>query len=714
MRRTLKPMLGALAALATATAMSGLAASGASAASSGDPGDPTITLDLNDSAAGGTYEEQFKRVYAGTAPSGTDVYIYVPLAYTLGSVPTGVRSMDPTVDWNPADDSTPCADKSATDYVLTQAQITYLGSELTNHILAVDEAHYGPVGLADPTDPDSDALVMIVYDLHDAGMYDCAETTYTAGYFAPEYIDEAGMNVIAVDAYDWANRIGDQSANPNGQSELYEGVIAHELEHLLHNYSDPGELSWVDEGLADFAVFLNGYDIGGSHLTYHQVFHRETSLTRWAGGLENYGAAFTYFLYLWERAGGNGPGDHNGAAAGNGTYDPDFQYDNQAGDLLIKLIFQNQADGMAGVQAAIDQFNAQTSGPDLRSAEDLFRDWALAVYADTDTGSILDFRNIDFGDPDFTPWTIDIANDQFWKRRGQYNGATPEGRFAHAPNVPGQSALPFGVSYETFRNPGPTFQLTFEGPSTSRVAPHSEPTHWYAGYASQSDHILGVDSAVSGGQVLDFWTWYFIEQGWDYGFVEAFVNNQWVTVPLTNDAGQTVTTSDNPHDNNTEGNGLTGTSGGTYFVDEPEYIHLQATLPAGTTDVRFRYSTDAAYLDTGWLVDDVRVGGAAATVSSESGWFLTDGTQDNNWTVQLLSKCDLTPGTEIEGETYISTDGYYVYRFTGTSITQSLTKCSSQDSFTAVISNLPSGDLDVLDAAYEFRITNTGAKAKKS
>ena len=37
------------------------------------------------------------------------------------------------------------------------------------------------------------------------------------------------------------------------------------------------------------------------------------------------------------------------------------------------------------------------------------------------------------------------------------------------------SALPFGVSYETFRNPGPTFQLTFEGPSTSRVAP--QPAH---------------------------------------------------------------------------------------------------------------------------------------------------------------------------------------------------------------------------------------------
>ncbi len=712
MRRTLKPILGALAAVATATAMSGLVATGASAASSGDPGDATITLDLNDSAAGGSYEEEFKRVYAGTAPSGTPVYIYVPAAYTLGSVPTGVRSLDPQEDWNPADDFTPCAENSTSDYVLTQAQIDYLGNELTNHILAVDEEHYGPVGLADPADSDSDALVMIVYDIHDDQMYDCAETSYTAGQFAPGYIDDAGMNVIAVDAYDWVNRIGDQSANPDGQSELYEGVIAHELEHLLHNYSDAGELSWVDEGLADFAVFLNGYDIGGSHLTNHQVLHRETSLTRWAGGLANYGAAFTYFLYLWEQAGGNGAGDHNGSAAGLGTYDPDFQYDNQAGDLLIKLIFQNQADGMVGVQAAIDQFNAQT-GANLRSAKALFRDWALAVYADTDTGSILDLRNIDFGDPDFTSWTIDIANDEFWKKRGQYNGATPEGRFAHSPKVPAQSALPFGTSYETFRNPGPTFTLDFSGPATSRVAPHSEPNHWYAGYASQSDHILGVSSPVSGGQVLDFWSWYFIEDGWDYGFVEALVGGQWQTVPLTNDAGATVTTDTNPHDNNTEGNGLTGTSGGTYFVDDPTYIHLQGTLPAGTTDVRFRYSTDAAYLDTGWFVDDVQVAGAPATVASESGWFLSDGTQNNDWSVQLLSKCDLTPGTTIAGETFVQSDGYYVYRFSGPTVSQSFTKCSTQDSFTAVISNLPTGDLDVLDAPYTFRVTNTGAKGKK-
>ena len=164
-----------------------------------------------------------------------------------------------------------------------------------------------------------------------------------------------------------------------------------------------------------------------------------------------------------------------------------------------------------------------------------------------------------------------------------------------------------------------------------------EPTHWYGGYESQSDNVLDVD--VTGAVTsLDFWTWHFIEEGWDYGFVEALVDGEWVTVPLVDDSGTVVTSDDDPHGNNTEGNGLTGTSGGEYFVDEPEYIHLTAQLPAGATDVQFRYSTDAAYLDTGWFIDDVMVNGAAATVSSDEGeWIETTGLQDNNWTLQVVA-----------------------------------------------------------------------------
>ena len=104
-----------------------------------------------------------------------------------------------------------------------------------------------------------------------------------------------------------------------------------------------------------------------------------------------------------------------------------------------------------------------------------------------------------------------------------------------------------------------------------------------------------------------------------------------------------MSTEDDPHGNNEEGNGITGTSGGAYFVDDPEYVTYTATLPAGATDLRFRYSTDAAYLDTGWFIDEVFVNGAEATLSGD-GWIETTGIQNNNWTVQVISNCDLTPG----------------------------------------------------------------------
>jgi hypothetical protein len=679
-------------AAALAASAIGTTAAPAAMASSGSPGDPTITITINDSHAGGSYDQVFERAYANETTTGTPVYIYVP----VGAVddPT-VASVNPQFDHNTGDEFTPCADNTPDEFLMTAEQIESLGDELTDQIVAVDEAHYGEIGLADPADPNSDALVMLAYNVQDESYYDCAVTTYTAGYFAPEYISDAGMNVLVVDSFDWANRTGEEG------DFLYEGVIAHELEHLLMNYSDAGELSWVDEGLADLAAFLNGYPPAGSHFTFHQVFHRETSLTRWGGGLENYGASFSYFLYLWEQAGGNGGGD----------LDADLEYDGAGGDLLIKKIFEEQADGMVGVQNAIDEFNAET-GSDLRSAEDLFKDWAIAVYLDDEGSDLFDISNVDFGE-DSGNWTIQLANDLFFGGRGQYKGATPNAYFLHNKDVPQQIALPFGTSYETFRNPGPTFKVSLDGADTARVAPHTGDTHWYANYESQSDNILEVDAAVAGGDTVDFWTWYFIEEGWDYGFVEALVGTEWVTVPLVDDVGTEVTTDDNPHDNNTEGNGLTGTSGGTYFVDDPVYVHLSAAIPAGATDVRFRYSTDAAYLDTGWFVDDVSVNGSATTVSSAEGeWFETTGLQDNNWILQIVSPCDLTPGTTSTGET--QDEAGFVYRFEGDNIQQAgfSTKClnSTKASLTAVISNLPTGDLTFLDADYTFRLTNTGNK----
>lgn len=680
----------------------------------GGAGDDTIIVPVNDSAAGGTYYQPFERAYAGTTEpedgtEGTPVYIYVPVG-ALGGV-EGVHSLDPAFDHNEGDEFTPCSTKDAADFVLTQAQIDYLGDRLANQILAVNEEHFGELGEAASGD---DALVTLVYNVQDESYYDCSVTSYTAGYFAPDYLaeDSLGMNVMVIDAFDWANRVGEDpdtalwsDGDPsNDRPELYEGVLAHELEHMLMNYSDAGELSWVDEGLADMAAFLNGFDMTGSHLTYQQVFHRETSLTRWGGGLENYGASFSYFLYLWEQAGGNG----------DGTLEPDLEYDDAAGDLLIKLIFEEQADGMVGVQNAIDTYNS-TAESDLKSAEELFKDWVVTMYLDDEDSDRWDLENFDLGAAS-GGWTIDMANDVFWDDRGNYMGAQPDAKLDRHPRRAEPNALPFGTSYEKFRNPGQTISIDFTGEPSTVVAPHSAPKHWWAGYESQTDHMLNVESpAIGGGETVTFWNWHFIEEGWDYGFVEAEVSGEWQTVPVYLAGTDTrVSTDEDPHGNNTEGNGITGTSGGEYFVDEPEYVEYEVEVPEGATGLRFRYSTDAAYLDTGWFIDDVEVDGAAATLTpdgepEDQDWIETTGKQDNNWVVQVISSCDLTPGETTDQEMH-DTAGNYVYRFEGDeiSIAGLDTSCSAatDSDFVLAISNLPTGDLSMLDATYDYTVTN--------
>ena len=89
---------------------------------------------------------------------------------------------------------------------------------------------------------------------------------------------------------------------------------------------------------------------------------------------------------MWEQAGGNG---------GGRNLEPDQVYSGRAGDRLIKLIFENPLDGIAGIQAAIDQFNA-LPGEHSRSAEELFKDWAVTVYLDDERSPRWNINAFDF------------------------------------------------------------------------------------------------------------------------------------------------------------------------------------------------------------------------------------------------------------------------------------------------------------------------------
>ena len=93
--------------------------------------------------------------------------------------------------------------------------------------------------------------------------------TYIAGFFSSQINELLDRNVMTIDAFDWLHRTG---ANPTdeptigpvhqsrpGRPYLYEGTFAHEYQHLLEYYQDPDEVSWVNEGLSDFAQTLTGY-----------------------------------------------------------------------------------------------------------------------------------------------------------------------------------------------------------------------------------------------------------------------------------------------------------------------------------------------------------------------------------------------------------------------------------------------------------------------
>jgi hypothetical protein len=94
-------------------------------------------------------------------------------------------------------------------------------------------------------------------------------------------------------------------------------------------------------------------------------------------------------------------------------------------------------------------------------------------------------------------------------------------------------------------------------------------------------------------------------------------------------------------------------------------------------------------------------------VSSPTGeWQLTTGTQRNNWLVQILSPCDLSPGVVTPGESVV--DGFYLYRLGGDfNLTALSSRCLGNKGRFTVISNMPTGDLTFLDADYFFRVTNT-------
>ena len=186
-----------------------------------------------------------------------------------------------------------------------------------------------------------DKVVTLVANFQDENYDDIAFPSYVAGYHSSDINGFVNRNVMSVDSFDWAHRTG--ASPPNEPSTVlcesrpaqpfkYEGIFAHEYQHLLESRASPGESTWVDEGLADYAITVTGYGFPARSIfetgyeSHIQTFlgwralqtpanqipqpkgGAENSLTVWddQGGLEtlsDYGAAWTFMEFVAGRYG---------------------------------------------------------------------------------------------------------------------------------------------------------------------------------------------------------------------------------------------------------------------------------------------------------------------------------------------------------------------------------------------------------------------------
>ena len=137
------------------------------------------------------------------------------------------------------------------------------------------------------------------------------------------------------------------------------GVVAHELQHLIHWQHDRDEKVWVNEGCSDYAMFLCGYHPRG-HVRHFEN-QPSVSLTDWPQAsrseLAHYGAAYLWMLYLAEHYGGRA---------------------------TIATIVKDRKNGIAGISSAL------MSRGVMRSFSAIFADWKIANFVDD--GGLADGR----------------------------------------------------------------------------------------------------------------------------------------------------------------------------------------------------------------------------------------------------------------------------------------------------------------------------------
>jgi len=356
---------------------------------------------------------------------------------------------------------------------------------------------------------------------------------------------------------------------------FYLQVIAHEFQHMIHWHEDRNEDTWLNEGFSVLAEVVNGYPMGEQ--TRRFLDEPDLQLTGWSEDNTgpHYGAAGMFTYYFWQRF----------------------------GEEATQALARHPENGMAGIDAVLAERDAGLS------ATDLFADWVVAnLVNDADaTAGVFGYKSEVEGTANWSEQVVSFPEE--------IKGDVHQ----------------YGTDYIKVVGKGPV-QVTFQGERVSQLAsvtPHSGKFLAWANRGDDSDSRLyrEVDLTDVTEAALTFWTWYDIEELWDFAYVVASTDGgeHWMMLE-----GPGMTRED-PYGNNL-GVGYSGISGGG---STPAWVkeRIDLTPLAGKKILLgFEYITDDALTRPGFFIDDVRIEGTS---------FADDFEQDvGGWTQEGFVRTD--------------------------------------------------------------------------
>jgi immune inhibitor A len=342
--------------------------------------------------------------------------------------------------------------------------------------------------------------------------------------------------------------------NVTVNDSFYNGVLAHEFQHMIHWYNDRNEETWLNEGFAELAMYLNDFDVGGSEWVFAMT--PDTQLNSWPEGPgaagANYGAGYLFTSYFLDRFG------------------PE----------ATQSLVAHPENSFASVEAVLEELGTGLT------YEDLFADWIVANLLDAP--SLADGR---YGYGEVDPPSFDIETTY---------------READYPVSESSAVHQHGTDYVELRGEQP---LGFRFTGSTQIGlvdttAHSGRYFWWSNRGDDSDMMLtrGFDLSDVSEATLEFWTWYDLEEDWDYAYVEISSDKGETWEILTTPSG----TPTNPN-GNSFGWAYTGRSGGGKTaqwiqerVDLSEYVGQEVLI-------RFEYITDDAVNRPGFVLDDVAI-----------------------------------------------------------------------------------------------------------